>query len=186
MKCTPDVNPIIGSIKMGQEIGKIKSQKYIFAACVDCGKTSWQKVDARNLRCRVCAGIFCHPVKGHKTTCGYNLVPIYPESPFYSMSQDYGCHAAHYILEHRLVMAQSLGRCLTANEVVHHKNGIKTDNHIENLELTAHGKHITDHHRGYEDGYRQGYQDAQAAVIDEVKKQLRLITWMLKERESVR
>lgn len=38
-------------------------------------------------------------------------------------------------LEHRLVMAQLLGRPLTADETVHHRNGDRLDNSPDNLEL---------------------------------------------------
>lgn len=72
-----------------------------------------------------------------KDGSGYVLIKLYNHDQFYDMSNSSG-----YVLEHRLVMARHLNRSLTNEETVHHINGARDDNRIENLQLRsgAHGK----------------------------------------------
>ena len=60
------------------------------------------------------------------TTKGYRALRM-PDHP---MADRTG-----YVMEHRAIMAESLGRNLTADEVVHHLNGDRLDNRLENLQV---------------------------------------------------
>ena len=68
----------------------------------------------------------------------YTRIP--PNSPYYPMTYNGS------IAEHRLVMAQHLGRCLKPTEIVHHLNSKKNDNRIENLTMIeGGGTHVSIH-----------------------------------------
>jgi hypothetical protein len=69
-----------------------------------------------------------------KTNWGY-IVVYRPDHPSCRKRSN------KYIPEHRLVMEEHLGRYLKPHEVVHHRNKIKDDNRIENLELVTTHNH---------------------------------------------
>lgn len=75
---------------------------------------------------------------GHKKKRGDGYIIVYcPDHPFASKDG--------HVLEHKLVMEQAIGRYLVKGEVVHHKNHIRDDNRLENLELMTHREHARLH-----------------------------------------
>ena len=56
------------------------------------------------------------------------------------------CHdRTSTIYWHRVVVEKHLGRSLLSTEVVHHKNGDKQENNIENLVILSKGDHASLH-----------------------------------------
>jgi len=141
-------HPAIGDIRRGIEVAKSNSHYYIWLVCSVCGKGRWtifsvKENKAKNPLCRYCwRRSNKHNWKGGriKNANGYIDVFIQHDDFFYSMASKRG-----YAQEHRIVMAKYLKRCLLPWEIVHHKNGVKDDNKLENLQLLPSRRyHIVD------------------------------------------
>ena len=152
----------VGEIRRGKEIGGYGKgsdyQRFIWHACVGCGKERWvmlRKGKPSSLKCYSCGN------KGNKSnwkggrlisSAGYVFLFIEPDNFFYPMANKGATttRGGRYIQEHRLVVAKALGRCLRRREIVHHKHAKypagsiedKQDNRYpENLELVSDNRH---------------------------------------------
>lgn len=56
-----------------------------------------------------------------------------------------------YILRSHLVLEKHMGILLTSNDIVHHINGIKDDDRIDNLQLLSRSQHIEIHRKDLHD-----------------------------------
>ncbi len=128
-----------------------KRKLHFQGLCEYCGKEMRKPNTRVNHQYRFCS-VRCRAVvthkgkrsknwKGGRKIDGNGYVLLFRPHRFGS---DYN----GYVTEHRLVMSLKTGRFLTPQEVVHHINGDRADNSIENLQLMSRGEHNSIHLKG--------------------------------------
>ena len=109
--------------------------------------------------------------KNHEGYIIFNLSYNDPfrASPFFYKGQN-------KMLEHRYIMAQHLGRLLYVNETVHHLNGIRDDNRIENLVVVSRNNHPHNHSKNSQREYIKSLQKRIRDLEAELSQQKLMLT----------
>lgn len=92
------------------------------------------------------------------TRAGYVAIRVHADDP---IGVEMSGAKQGDLREHRLVMAHSLGRALLPSETVHHINGVRSDNRLENLQLRS-GNHGPGVARVCQDCGSQNIEERQA------------------------
>lgn len=127
-------------IKEGKEI------QYCSYKCAGIAKKTGAMV-----RCKQCGkefyatkNVFCSPHCSSEYRSENTVKKVYGENG-YRVHHVRGYNKRGNAKEHRLIMEAYLGRRLDKDEVVHHINGIRSDNRLENLQVMTRGEHSRYH-----------------------------------------
>lgn len=138
--------PNIDETRTAKSLGLNGNHRRVWRVCPQCGDGAWitKTVQKRPGYTGLCHSCNASARGGKRVKAGYRwvnsngyvLIKLQPDDFFYPMTGKDG-----YVLEHRLVMARRLKRCLHSWEIVHHRNHKRGDNRIENLQLVSDDKH---------------------------------------------
>ena len=168
--------PQIGDIVSAKQAGKNHGGRYIWLPCSICEIPRWmrlsdhrrgQRTACRNCHNRAISKAYwgdLHFKERGTNNHGYKEISLKDDHAYASMRNKAG-----FVMEHRLVMAEHLNRPLMRNEHVHHRNGDRADNRLENLELISPAKHGR---------LTRFCNDC------ELRKEIRLLRWQVKELTS--
>jgi len=155
-----------------------KTEKNIEGLLDTWGRKNRKIEDKECLSCGIIFRPYNQIVKTCSRECGYSIRKNGAESrrkkeSWYTNKKGYvqghvwiDNYTKIFVRQHRYLMEIHLGRKLLESEDVHHINGIKNDNRIENLQVIDHSEHtIITNKRDYKKGYSMN--------IDQTERQRR-------------